>query len=173
VLLDFYQVGIDILNRRPDTLVVAKPKKVGAISGTPGLAGLLAPYIDSGRFKVLDPTTTDATHVLTISDATVSSVMSVPYLEALCCRRAGFSFVPFAKGSSPMCQAGFDKVIFNDREALLEAIDDALENPVADPAAVLNGMIDQVDPFRDNQAIDRMRDFVCQIAAADSGPERT
>lgn len=166
VLFDFYQVGMEILNRRSDTMVVAKPKRVGAILRTPELSELMTPYLESGRFKILDPESIDATHAMAISDASLSSVMSAPYLEALCCRRAGFSYVPFAKGSSPMSQAGFGKVIFNDREALLDAIDDALDNPVDDPAACLNGVIDRVDPFRDYRAIDRMRDFIFRLPSA-------
>jgi hypothetical protein len=97
-------------------------------------------------------------------------------LEALCCGRAGITYAPFVKESSPMYKHGFGKVIFDDPAALLNAADAALDNPSDDPAATLNGFIEQVDPYRDHRAMERIRQYVSEMTSqvsADTNSDKT
>jgi hypothetical protein len=165
MVYDFYRVGVELLERRPDIVIVAKPKR-GKLPASPGVMELLAPALASGRLKVWDDMTMDLWHLLAASDVVVSMVMGVPYLEAICCGRAGFNYAP-SRNCTPIYNGGYGKVIFDTVGSLQQAIQQALDHPQADPAVGLEGIIDDVDPYRDCRGIDRMRSFVHQMTASD------
>ena len=164
MLREFYRVGTELLESRPDTVVVAKPKRLEGLAGIPEVQDLIAPYVQSGRFKVWDRMTADVQEVMAISDVVVSMVMGSPYLEAACCQKTGFNFAPIGNHSSRIFHQGFGKIIFGDVESLVQAINWALDHPEDDPWTGLEDLRNDVDPFRDLRGIDRLRSFIHEMS---------
>ena len=171
-LYDFYRIGTELLERRSDVTVVAKPKRFEGLAGGPEVQELIAPYVSSGRLKIWDRkiTKADPAQVIAISDVTVSLGMGVPYLEAICCGNTGFNYCPFEIDGSPIYSRGYGKVLFGDVAELLKAIDGALDHPGENPDTGLGDLIDEIDPYRDFQAIDRMRRSVVELTKGAPDP---
>lgn len=167
MLFDFYRVGAELLERRPDTIVVAKPKAYAGIREFPEILKLIAPYEAAGRFKVWDNMTASAQQVMAMSDVVVSMVMGSPYLEATCCGRTGFNYAPIGNYSSPLYSKALGKIFFDDVDALVDAIEWSLDHPKDDSWAGLEDLRNDVDPYRDLMGMERLRRFIVDM----SGPE--
>jgi len=165
MFLDFYRVGTALLEKRPDTIVVAKPKAFEGVREHPEILELIDPYVRSGRFHVWDHNTADPTQLMAMSDVVVSFVMGVPYLEAICCGRRGFNYAPSRNLSSPLYAKGHGKIVFDDLGDLVDAIDRALDHPEESPSAALGDLMEDVDPFRDFRGMERMRIIICELTA--------
>ena len=163
-LYDFYRIGTDLLARRSDTVVIAKPKRFEGVPEVPQVLELIAPDLELGRMKLWAKGSVDAQELIAISDVVVSLEMGVPYLEAACCGHTGFNFAPSRGYSSPITEAGYGKVIFDNVGDLLEAIERALDHPGENPWEGLAELLDDVDPHRDFQGIERMRRFIYELA---------
>lgn len=163
MLYDFYRIGVELLNKRPDTTVIAKPKNSDGVRDKPYVQNLIEPYVKSGRFHIWDQMTSDVPNVIAVSDLVVSMVMGSPYLEAVCCQKTGFNYAPIANHSSWVYQQGSGKIIFEDVDTLLGAINSALDHPDEDTWAGLENLRDDLDPFRDFNGIYRLRDFINSI----------
>jgi len=164
-LCNFYRVATQLLERRPDTVVVVKPKRPAGVRHIPSVMSLLAPHVDSGRLVMWDRSVTDVQEVIAISDVVVSMWMGVPYLEAICCGKPGFNYAPAKNLSSPIYPRAHGKIVFDEVDALVEAIDHALEHPEDNPWAEISDLIDDVDPYRDGKGIERMRQYIHEMCA--------
>lgn len=163
MLFDFYGVGMRLLEARPDTVVVIRPKKFAGVPDVPEVRELLQKHLQSGRLKIWDMAVSDAPKLIAASDVVVSLIGAAPYLEAICCGRIGFNYDPTGNHDTPLYDQGYRKVIFDDAGELLKAIDLALDNPSYSPTDGLEDMISDLDPHRDFQGIDRMRDFISRV----------
>lgn len=161
---DFYRIAVELMERRPDLVVIARPKRVEGVSGGPAVRELIAPYLASGRLVIWDRKTTDATQVIAVSDVVVSMEMSAPCLEAICCGRRAFNFTPTQNYPSPIYHAGRGTVFLERVDALVDAISHALDHPEEDPRAGLQEIMDDVDPYRDFRGIERIRNQINEMA---------
>lgn len=166
MLYEFYRVGIELLEKRPDTIVYAKPKRFDGIPEVAKVQKLIAPYVDCGRLKFCDINTVDLWHVLAISDVAISMVLGTPHLEAVCCRRIGFSYAPTRNYSSPVYSRGYGKVVFDGVAELVEAVDRVLDHPDENPWDGLEDLVTELDPYRDQKGTERMRSFICEMSDA-------
>ena len=173
IFSDFYRIGTELLERRPDVVVVAKPKRLEGLAGFPEVLDLVAPYVQSGRFKVWDRMTSDVQEVMAISDVVVTMVMGSPYLEAACCRRTGFTYAPIGNSTSVIYRQAFGKIVFDDVDTLLEVIEWTLDHPADDPWAGLEDLRNDVDPYRDMVGIDRLRSFLHEMSHQSTSSDLT
>jgi len=164
-LCNFYRVATDLLERRPDLVVVIKPKRTAGVRDIPSIMELLAPHIASGRLVMWDRKITDVQEVIAVSDVVLSMWMGVPYLEAICCGKQGFNYDPAKHYASPIYAKALGKIVFDDVDSLVNAIDRALDHPEENPWADLSDTIDEVDPYRDCKGIDRMREYIHEMCA--------
>lgn len=162
-LCNFYKVATQLLERRPDTVVVVKPKRPAGVRHISSVMNLLAPHVDSGRLVMWDQSVTDVQEVIAISDVVVSMWMGVPYLEAICCGKKGFNYAPAKNYSSPIYPRAHGKIVFDEVNELVNVIDHALEHPEDNPWAEISDLIDDVDPYRDGNGIDRMRRYIHEM----------
>ncbi len=160
MLYDFYRIGVELLQRREDTMVVVKPKRFDGIPPVQPVMDLIAPYVESGRMVVWDRMQVDLWQVLAVSDAAVSMVMGTPHLEAACCGKPGFSYAPTKNEPSPIYTQGYGKVVFDTVEPLVEAVSRALDHPDDNPWDKLPELISAIDPYRDFRGVERMRGFI-------------
>ena len=154
---DFYRIGVELLDKRSDIVVVAKPKTFSGLTTSPEILTLIEPYVKSGRFKLWTEGSVDIWQVMSIADIVVSMGMGVPYLEAACCGRIGFNFAPLNFYSSGVYPRGYGKVVFGDVPTMIDAITSALDQPNRNPWTDLSDLLNQVDPYRDFRGINRMR----------------
>jgi hypothetical protein len=160
MLYDFYRIGVELLQRREDTVVIVKPKRFDGIPPVQPVLDLIAPYVESGRMVVWDRMQVDLWQVLAVSDAAVSMVMGTPHLEAACCGKPGFSYAPTKNEPSPIYSQGYGKVVFDTVEPLVEAVSKALDNPNENPWDSLPELLSTIDPYRDFRGVERMREFI-------------
>ena len=72
---------------------------------------------------------------------------------------------PAKHHSSPIYSRAHGKIVFDDVESLVRAIDRALDHPEENPWADIADLIDDVDPYRDFRGMDRMRRFIHEMCA--------
>lgn len=162
MIRDFYAVGIRLLENRPDVIIVAKTKRYGGIKNISSIIEMVQPHLDSGRFKLWDNSTLDLWEALAVSDVAIS--IGAPYLEAVACGMPGFNFGPWRKDySSPIYDRGHDKIAFNDVDKLVSAIETVLDDPNNNPWAGIEDLLDEADPYRDFQGINRWRQLMHEI----------
>ncbi len=161
---EFYRLGASLLERRPDTVVVIKPKRFAGVPEVPGVHELLAPYVESGRLKIWDRGVADSAKVIAVADAVVSMIGSAPHLEAICCGVPGFNYDPSGNRSAPFYEYGHGEIAFDNAESLLKAIERVLDGPSASATDDLGDFIDDLDPYRDFRAIERMRQALRSLA---------
>jgi hypothetical protein len=173
MLFDFYRVGVELLKKRPDITIIAKPKRWSDQDiGAPAILDMIAPYVESGRFFMLGRENVDVQQTIAISDVVISMVMGVPYLEAICCGRQGLNFAPTRNLSSPLYRQGYGKVVFDEVDDLVQAVESALANPQNNPGEGLGSLMQEVDPYCDLHGIDRMRQRIFEITdGGKSSPE--
>lgn len=160
MLYDFYRIGVKLLERRDDTVVVVKPKRFDGIPPVQRVLDLISPYVESGRMVIWDQMQVDLWQVLAVSDAAVSMVMGTPHLEAACCGKPGFSYAPTKNESSPIYTQGYGKVVFDSVEPMVDAVNRALDNPNDDPWDNLTELKSEIDPYRDYRGVERMRAYI-------------
>ena len=164
MLYDFYALGIELIKRRQDIRIIAKPKRWSHDeSGVPEIDDLLSPYISDGSFTVLGRENIDVQEVIALTDIMVSMVMGVPYLEAICCGTKGFNFAPSRNIESPIYDKGYGTIVFDDIHKLADAIEFAIDNPSPNIDPGIESILNDVDPFRDLRGIDRLREAIINI----------
>jgi len=162
-LYDFYRIGVELLRKRPDIVVVAKPKRMEGVPEVSAVQELISPYVESGRFIIWDRLRADVTHLIAVSDAVVSMDMGVPYLEAVCCQTMGMNYAPSRNVSSPIYARAKGTLVFDNVEGVLAALEQALDHPDRKPWDGLEALLDDLDPYRDFRGMERMRGYIQQL----------
>lgn len=165
VLHEFYELGVRLLERRPDTVVVVKPKGFDWLRDVPEIKRLLEKYVRAGRLTIWDKGSADTPGVIAVSDVVLSVAGGTPYLEAVCCGGMGLNYDPTGNRFPPFYEGALGKMTFDDPDKLREAIDSALENPSHDPTEGLKDLLSDLDPYRDFRAVERM----CRVIAGIAG----
>ena len=158
MLYDFYALGVELIKRRKDVRIIAKPKRWSHDdSGVPEIDDLIAPYVTEGSFTLLGRENVDVQEIIALTDVMVSMVMGVPYLEAICCGTTGFNFAPSRNIESPVYKQGYGTVVFDNIQDLANAIEFAIDNQSESPGQGIIPILNDIDPYRDLRGIDRLR----------------
>lgn len=160
-----YSKFLQWLLDNPDVGLILKPKKSGQLERLSEVQDLLEKGLKSGRLVWLkEESGRLATDASCLADLTVGVYFSSAALEAAI---AGYRAVhcDFTRSRThPFYQWGHRKVVFEDLDDLMGAIDryrqdTRLEPNLGDHSPVM----DQLDPFRDHQGAKRITEYLAQL----------
>ena len=159
----------------PEVGLVTKSKKAAAIEGLPEIRELLTKAEATGRYVRL----TDAfgrlpSDASQAADISVGLGISSAVTEGVVAGGRGIHCDLTHMRSHPFYQWGYDKLVFDDLERLMIALKCYKENPASEPGlGDFSPVIDQLDPFRDGKAGERIGSYISWLLeASDKGHDR-
>jgi hypothetical protein len=165
MMLGFYRSFLEWVLAEPEVGVITKSKKPAIIQELPEIHGLMAEAEATGRWinltDVFGRLPSDASRA---ADISVGIGISTAASEAVAAGgRAIHCDLP-AMRSHPFYQWGYNKVVFDDMDRMMNALKRYMVDPASEPGlGDFSSAMDQIDPFCDGRAGERIGSYIANL----------
>ena len=162
MVLAFYEAFLRWVLEDPNVGIITKSKRPNPLQHLPEMRGLMDAVEATGRWidltDVYGRLPLDASRV---ADISVGIGISSAVSEAVATGGRGVHCdVPFMR-THPFYEGGYEKVVFDNLERMMAALKRYKADPSSEPElGDFSGMMDQVDPFHDGRAGERIGDYI-------------
>ena len=175
MIIRFYETFLNWMLASQDVGLVIKPKRPQLLETLPSVCSLMAKAKATGRcFVVPNALGRMPSEASSCADMTVGIFLSSSVIEAAIAGYRGLHCDLTRSRWHWLYAVGYEKVVFDDLDRLLAALNQFKENPQSVPGLGDHSFIlDHLDPFRDGKAGRRVGEYMgWLLEALDEGCDR-
>jgi hypothetical protein len=165
VLLDFWQMMLELVSKNPNVIGILKPKmgdenKLSIMSekGKETFKNIKQRCLETKRiFFIEDPRQVVPTEIFAISDINITMGMGSPSNIALLCGKTGLYYETTGNDQHPFTEKYKNKLVFDNKPDLFSAVNKILDG-VYNPLIEIEELLKEYDSFRDEKGLVRFRE---------------
>ena len=169
VLLDFWQMMLEIIEKHTNVIAILKPQTGNewyaplSDKGREVLTNIKRKCLESQRFYFIDnPGEIAVTEVIAISDINITMGICSPSTIALLCGKIGLFYDITGNDYHPFIGKYGNKVVFNNRRDLLAGVNRIISTGYSPLGEIEEKLLRDYDSFPDDRGLERFREALVE-----------
>jgi len=170
VLLDFWQMMLELVEENINVIGIMKPKygekikgRILSSKGREIYSNIKQKCSENGRLYFIDePREIAVTEVIAISDVNITMGMGSPSTIALLCGKTGLYYDTTGNDYHPFARRYRNKLVFDNKRALFSTVNRIIDQGYRPLSEIEEELLRDYDRFRDDMGLERFREALLQ-----------